>query len=833
MPYKYGISFVKLKALSLPVCSPNHYICFSQDLTMIGKQLLLTLRNLKKNFIYTLFVVLGLAIGITTFLATFQWSSWHLTFDRSYPDREQIYRLSFEEDYENFYRHTARILHGVALNRITFTQMISGLESVGRIAPFRKAAFRLGDRSFYEEYAYSCDPSFLEIFDPEILSGSPDNLLSEPFTVVLTESTASKFFGPIDPVGASLDLIHQFDVDPVTYTVTAVIEDFPDNSHLKIAALTSFENPIEYERTAWAYVKLDSSVDAEEMEKNLKIFIESNVDESYASKITPRLQAVSDIHLHSHKAREIQPNIRFRTVLIILVAGMLVFALAWFNFTLLSFSKNQLKIQRLVVQWQMGARRSDFFRQFLVDNLFIGCVSYFIGIAMTLAISPAIDAQGGAYMFRDPGLVGLSLVLLLILIVSGVLTTSFVSTAKLYRHLQQQYLSSKPGAPPIFTGRNLFVRAVIVLEFIITFVLLSNLFLISRQTNFAMNQQLGASDQQAIHLHSLHREIVDKFDIFKKEMMESPLIANVTGSLEEPTGQTMDANTFEIDGIDEGDKQLFLFPVDKEFLRFYKLNILYGSDFPAQLNPMDSAEYFVLNETAARMLSDEPGNLIGRELTLHFPHPGFIRPGPVTGIVEDFHLSGLDYEISPMIIFPNPTWLYCFSILPKGDPLDALDHLRLVWEKLFPSYPLEYYFSSSLIEQLYESELIQIRLLFIFSILSIIISGLGLFALSDFFMQKRIKSAALKKIHGARLGQVIAPELWHYLWLGLLASALAVPVSLFLMERWMRNFKYRSDIPVWIFPACAGILILFSWLAVFYHSLRLARINPVEFIKEQ
>ena len=146
---------------------------------------------------------------------------------------------------------------------------------------------------------------------------------------------------------------------------------------------------------------------------------------------------------------------------------------------------------------------------------------------------------------------------------------------------------------------------------------------------------------------------------------------------------------------------------------------------------------------------------------------------------------------------------------------------------------MEYYFSATLIEQLYESELIQIRLLLSFSILSIIISGLGLFALSGFFMQRRIKSAALKKINGARIDQVIFPELRYYLWLALLSSALSVPISLFLMERWLRNFKYRTDIPVWLFPACAAVLILFSWIAVFYHTMRLARINPIEFIKEQ
>jgi len=800
---------------------------------MIGKHLLLTIRSLKKNLLYSLLVVLGLAVGISTFMATFQWSAWHLNFDKGFQEREQLFRLTFEEDHEGFYRHTARILHGSALNTITFTEMISGIEAVGRIAPFRKAAFRLDDRSFYEEHAYSCDPAFLEIFKPELIWGSPENLLSEPFTLVLTKSTALKFFGEENPVGSSIDLVHQFGVDPVTYTVVAVIKDFPENSHFRISALTSFENPVEYEGTAWAYMKLEPSVDPEEMEAQLKSHIETYVDESYASKIAPQLQAVKDIHLHSHKAREIQANVRFRTVLIVMVAGMLVFVLAWFNFTLLSYSKSQLQIQKLVIQWQMGAGRSEFFRQFLVDNLFIGGIAYLIGVVLTLLIKPAIEKQGGSYMFGDPMVLILPLALLLILIIAGALITSLISTGKLYRHLQIRHLSSNPGAPPDQSGRNLFIRSVIVLEFIITFVLVSNLILISHQTSFAMNQQLGASRQEAIHLDHLHREIVNNFGVFKERMLESPHIAKVTGSMEEPTGQTMDANTFEIDGVDEGDKQLFLFPVDQEFLRFYDIDVIFGSDFPVHYDSSDSLEYFVLNETAARMISENPGDLIGRELELHFPHPGLIWPGPVRGIVEDFHLSGLDYEISPMVIFPKYTWLFCFSILPSGDPEMALEHLHSVWDDLYPSYPLEFYFSSDLIENLYESELVQIRLLLGFSILSIIISGLGLFALSGFFMQKRIKSAALKKINGARIHQIVVPELIYYLWLAILSSALSVPISLFMMERWLRNFKYRVDIPVWVFPACAAILIIFSWIAVLYHTIRLARTNPLEFIREQ
>jgi len=469
----------------------------------------------------------------------------------------------------------------------------------------------------------------------------------------------------------------------------------------------------------------------------------------------------------------------------------------------------------------------------MMDNIFVGFISFGAGILLTLLLIPVIEKQGGTYMFQDTRIFFFSIAILFGLILVSSLFTSLLSTGRLYRHLQHKYLSSKVAAPPDNTGKNLFIRAVILLEFITTFVLVSNLIMISRQTGFAMSEQLGATQQDAIHLHSLHRTIVDKYEIFKAKMLESPHVAEVTASMEEPTGEAMDANTFEINGIDGGEKQLFLFPVDEDFIRFYDLEVIEGSDLPESYNPADSIEYFLLNETAAGMISDHPEELVGSVLSLDFIYPGFIWPGPITGIVKDFHLSGLDYEVSPMVIFPKYTWLYCFSVLPAGEPALAVDYLKKVWEELFPTYPFEYFYSSYLIEHLYDAELSQIRFMLILSLLSIIIAGMGLFALSGFFMQKRIKAAALRKIHGAKIHQVIFPELLYYFWLALLSSALSIPASLFLMERWLRNFKYRTDIPIWIFPACVLILVIFSWIAVFYHTWRLARINPVEYIKEQ
>jgi len=272
----------------------------------------------------------------------------------------------------------------------------------------------------------------------------------------------------------------------------------------------------------------------------------------------------------------------------------------------------------------MGAGKDDLFRQFLTYNLLVGAISMAGGILLTLLLRPAIEDLGGNFIFQNLKLFSVSLVLVAVLILLSSLFTSMISTSRLYRHLQINFLSSRQGPPADATGRNLFIRAVIILEYIITFILVSNLTLIAKQTSFAKEQQLGATHPNAIHIPDLHRTIVDQFPLFKEKMMESPQIAMVTASMEEPTGQAMDANTFEIDGVDEGDKQLFLFPVDEDFFRFYNLRMVSGSNLPEFYNPDDSAEFFVLNESAARMISGDLETLLGAELNLHFNYPCFI-----------------------------------------------------------------------------------------------------------------------------------------------------------------------------------------------------------------
>jgi putative ABC transport system permease protein len=802
------------------------------SLAMNQTNFILTIRSLRKNLLYGVLVVAGLAVGIMVLQSSLQWSIWHFSFDKSYQGYQRIYRLTIEEQREGFYRHMARAYYGDIIQRITLSDAFSQIDLIGRLAPYRRAVVKIEDNEFYENFAYSCDPAWLKIFSPKVLAGQKDNLLEDPFTAVITETLANKYFGDEDPVGKTIEIIHQFAVDPDPFTISAVIGDFPENSHLKVAILTSFENPFEYEGTAWTYLKLTDNASPRILEQNIKLFIESNFEADYVKDMTPRLQNIAEIHLHSHKPREIVPNVRFKSVIILLLTGIFVFILSWFNFTLLSVSQHQLNINRLVYQWQLGSGKKELFGQFLVNYLIIGSFSLILGILLTLLSENKIARLTGELFYLNHTLFILIFLFLVLLLIGSAALTAAYSTNRLYRYLKFRYLSARAASTPDAARKNHFIRWAIIAEFIITFILISNLMLIQRQTNYATKIQMGSEDPYTIQIPNLHRNVINQYDLFREKMLESPLIADVTGTMEEPTGMTMDAVKFDVNGFDTGDEKIYLFPAEENFLRFYDIQLLYGEDMPKNYNPSDTFEYFVLNESAARMVNGtDIASLVGREMNLDFYYPNLIGPGRIGGISEDFYLSGLDYEITPMVIFPKHTWLYCFAVKINGPRDEAEAYLKSVWDELFPDFPLKYQYTQDLIDDYYSTERTEIKIRMIYSIISVLIAGMGLFALSGIFLSRKMKSASIRKIHGAGIGHIMVNELLYYLYISLISSAIAVLPSYFLMEHWLRNFYYRLPIPIYYFVLTSFILVMFSWISVFYHTWKLARLKPADMIR--
>lgn len=799
---------------------------------MTGRLLLFTLRNLRRHLLYTIIVIGGLALGITTFLAILQWTSWHLSYDKHFEDPGQICRISLYEKKDNFERHTARIIHGDVVNQLYTKASIAGITTLARLAPFRNAIVKKDNIVFYEDKSYACDPEFLGLFKPEMLLGNIETALNEPYKVILSLETARKYFGEEDPVGQSIQIGHQFAYQPDWYEVTGVFRAFPENTHFSIDLLTSFDRPDTYSGTAWVYARLIDGATHEEIEQQVRKLIQDNNDAEYADAIDPFITPLEDIHLRSHLARELGQNVHFFTLVILFVAGLLVFILAWFNFTLLSISQNQLNMKKLICQWQLGASRRNFFQQFFIEFMTIGMISFIFSVALSLLLIEPIRNTFGVSLVQDQKLLILSLLVILFLLLLSAAATSVFASARLYRILKISYFTTHKSSRRPLNTRTWYIRAVIITEFVITYILMTNLLMIREQVNYSIGQQVGSNDSTTLQIPNLPRPVIDDYATFRNELQKYPVIGEVTAMMEEPGGMAMDAFTYSIEGLPQREDRLFVFPVDENFIRFYDLRILAGKDFPDFYDTSDTTEFFILNETAAKLQgTGDYASIIGRELKIDFSTEGFIYPGEIIGVVEDFHLSDMSREVDPMVLFPEYTWLFCFSVRFNGNTQQGLRVLRDTWDRFYPEYPLRFTFTSELYRQLYATELTELRLLIIFTILSVLIAGTGLFALSGFFMQQKMHAAAIRKINGARMPGIIMPELMQYLVLALVAALIALPAAWYSIDRWQENFAYQVSTPSWIYLVTAGFLVLFSWVAVLYHTLRLARLNPVDFIR--
>ncbi len=802
-------------------------------ISMIKRLFLISFRNLRRNFLYTAIVIGGLSIGITTFLVIIQWASWHAGFDHHFPNSKNIYRITLEEKQENFERHLARIIHGDIVKQLYNDLQLPDILSVARLTPYRNAIIRRNMVVFYEEHCYECDPEFLDLFQPEMIMGDPATVLDAPYKVILSQSTAKKYFGDENPIGQTLKIEHQFDDQSKDFEVTGIFKDIRKDSHFVIDLLTSYDDPETMDATAWVYLLLDENTRIPELRKEIKTFLDENNDEDYVKGVEPCITPIRDIHMKSHLARELDTNVQMQTIVILFIAGVMVFLLAWFNFTLLSISQNQLNLKKLIYEWQLGSGKRLFLLQFFIDFFTIGMLSFLIALIFSFTVATPIRNTFEISIGQNPGIFFVSLAIIFIILLLSALVTAIFAAQRLYASLKHKYLSGNAVSFNTVSSRNFFIKVVIVLEFVITFVLLANLFMIRNQVNYAISNQIGSNDPYTIQITNLPRPVIDKYPVFREELLKYPDIKEITAMMEEPGGMALDAFGFKISGLTiSDDARLFVFPVDENFIRFYDLDIVAGDDFPEVYNREDTTEYFMLNESAVALIDSQSNeDVLGRKLEIDFPTAGFIYPGNIIGVVRDFHLSDMNQEIKPTVLFPEYTWLYCFSIRYGGSADKATELLRDTWKEVFPDYPLRFEFTTEIYRNLYKAELTELRVLIVFSILSLLIAGTGLFALSGFFMQQKLHAAAIRKINGASVWQIISPELVHYLVLTAVSSLLAIPVSWFTIHRWLSNFNYQTELHLFIFVLIALFLIGFSWISVLYHSIRLAKINPVEFIK--
>jgi putative ABC transport system permease protein len=776
----------------------------------------LVFRNLFKDKSFPVLNIIGLAISFSCVFTVIVWIKNEVSYDRHLPQAERIYRLTFETSASGTRLHFARCneewISGIPAS---FPQV----EQLVRLSPFRHTGMKAGDNKFYSDKVFATDSNFFSVFSTGLVSGRIDEVLKKPYSAVISRSMAGKFFGAGDPVGKIIELSGEFETKMSAYTVTGVMDDSPKNSHIHFDVLTSFVRPEEPAEWAYVYLLLTKGSKPEELLKGLPAYIRENEKESADRSYTPFLQKITDIHLHSDKDREIEQNGNITRLWLFAAIALVLLLISWINF----YNLNKARVFSLSRQIHIlrisGSGNGLIFLQYLAESCICVFSSAIIGLLFLLWFGNSDNALTASL---DTGSIHSILIKQAHLIFLIITASVVAGTLPVFVYLTT-------GNTP---GRTRFTSYAILMtgQFCLSVVMLVAALTINRQKDYIISRSPGQMSSDIIVLRNLNWAIRGKYSTIKKRALESPYIKEFTATMEEPGGETADAMQPESPEIDAAHKDnlLFVISVEDNFIDFFSLPLIAGRNFP-QYNPERKGEDYILNEQALKKLGWTAEEAVGRPIKIKFFVPDIFYGGQVVGVVRDFNYANLKQEIKPYIFFQKPIFYICFLI--RIDPANrdkAISYLREIWDQELPEYPFGYEFLDELYKSTYRQEISQSSLSAVFSVLAVIIVILGLFSVTSVIVTRRTKETGIRKVNGASSNDILRLLNSDFLKWTAIAIIAAVPLSYYLMNKWLQNFVYHENLEWWIFIVAAGIVTFVTILTVTVRAWKASRQNPVD-----
>lgn len=810
-------------------------------------KLKIALRYLRKNRLTTSLNVLGLAVGIATFLLIQNHVSFERSYDQFYADSEEVFRLNtlweFEGEAER-YATTPPPLADVV------REQVPEVEAICRVfywSDFTMRADNNHERVFRETNAYAADEDFFAVLDYGLLAGDPETALKEPASVVLPKSTAIRYFGEkAFEQGEILGRQLLGGKDAGTpWNITGIMEDQPQNSHLQFDMLVSSNSYPDdlYRNQVWSwnimhtYLRTHAHSGAARAGLQAKLkqiaetytlpnmpFTEATPEQLATVNFDYLLQPITDIHLTSNHIREMRPNGNATYVKLFLWAAYLVLFMAIINFINLATAQATRRAAETGVRKIMGASYGSLVRQHLTESLLTGALAGLFALLLVLAWDQVATTWMGREVdpmrYWTPAflsqLAGLSLLTgLLAGLYPAIYLSKFASTDVL-RGRQVKFV----------TDRGLR-NGLLVFQLGLSMLLIAGSWTIYQQVKYFQDKELGFAKNNLLIIEN-DREIDERKDAFKAELENHPGIASAGFSNGLPGQSRYQMRNFRPEGQEDGTGINWVL-ADDTFLPTLDMEIIEGRNFQAR-SSRDSMG-IILNEAGVKALNLQ--NPIGHMLIQNEGRDDETRV-QVIGVVKDFHLQSLHDEIQPLgfCYFKDYVFKDYISVRLTGDDVSgAIAHVEQLWEAFEPGVPLRYSFLDEDYNQLFASEVQLSRLFSVFTALAMLIAGLGLFGLISLLLAERVKEIGIRKVLGASLSQIVLLLSKQFLWLMLVAFLLAAPLVWYGSMQWLQNFAYRIDYgPASILLAAGGIFLL-GMLTVGLRALRAATANPVQALK--
>jgi putative ABC transport system permease protein len=805
---------------------------------MLKNHLKITLRNLRNYKAYSLINIIGLAVGIACCVAIMLFVRDELSYDRFNEFADRIYRPTLHG------RINGHDLNGtgspVAMGPAVYHDL-PDVAAYTRLAKSDPTVVRYENKTFVEERFFAADSTIFDVFTFPFLMGNPKTALTQPNTVVVTESMAHKYFGNENPIGKILNTGKHDN-----FVVTGVIKDIPQNSHLHpdfMASLTTLpdsRNPTWLSNNYYTYLLLRKGVNPVDFQKKL--------NEEVAKYASPQLKAVAgisleqfraagndygfvlqpltSIHLNSHLDGEIEPNGDITYVYIFSAIAIAILLIACINFVNLATARSEKRAKEVGVRKTLGSTRSYLVGQFMSESILMSILAVVLAVGIVELLLPFFNQIANKALslnlFSDPSSIP---VLVCLAIVVGVIAGSYPAF----------YLSSFHPIDVLKSevrkgGRKSILRSgLVIFQFAISIALFVGTFIIFAQLRYVQTRDLGFDKEETIVVNRTN-DLSNQLQSFEDELRTNRGIASLSNSNGIPGNQDGD-NAARLEGAPESQyediQQMFC---DFGFAETYKFGIADGRFFSKD-HPSDSAAV-VVNEEVEKSFNTK--NIVGKYLV--YPGPrGIEQKYQIVGVVRNFNYKSLHEPIRPLAIrlFPARGFVGQFVTvrLAPGDHLSTISFIEKIWKKYAGDEEFSWNFLDDSLQKLYAADQRTNEIAGAFSVLAIFIASLGLLGLAAFVTEQRTKEIGIRKVLGASVAEIVALLSKEFVKWVLIANVVAWPLAYYVMNNWLKNFAYRTDMSIWIFAVSGILALLIALLTVSSHAIKAATANPVEALR--
>jgi len=794
---------------------------------MIRNNLKVTVRSLWKNKVASAINIFGLTVGLTSCLLIALYVQHEASFDSFEKNGKRIARVIMEYAFDGS-PETKRGNYTSTKVAPEFSRTFPEVEFAIRMDD-GDMIVKHGDNLVTEPYFLFADSTFFKIFSADLVQGNPAEALNGPFKVVLTESTARKYFENEDPMGKIL----LTGTDEIPYEVTGVIRDYPSNSQIRFDFLASFSSKGEnQEVTYWnanftTYLLLKDEHAFALLQEKITLFMKKEMAGSGAS-VNFLLEPFDKIHLHSEYAGFV-PNTSIAYLYILSGVALLILVIVSFTYINLSTARSVERAKEVGIRKSIGAARTQLFWQFMSESVIICVIAVTLSFLLIFLTLPyfrqLIEKELPFTSLFSFSFIGVSF---LVTMVVSFLAGSYPAIVLSGFH------PVKVLKGIIRTDAGKWIQpSLIVFQFAISIFLVVATLIIQSQLYFIQHKSLGY-DRDHVVVLPMRKKMLDDLSVIKQQLKANPAVISVSRCVSTPVKIPGGYNMRSDQMAESEQHSVTATPIDEDYIKTTGLEIIAGSDLTEQDSKdvsheerKDNIYHFILNESAAKDLGWSPEEAVGKKMFMG-DREGFVR-----GIVRDFHFESMHNNIKPLVLF---TEIRGNNLLVKvnGKNLqETISFLEKKWKQLVPFVPFEYHFLDDDYNALYKSELQLGTVMNLFSVIAILLACLGLFGLSTFVVQQRIKEIGIRKILGASLVHIVGLLSGKFTILVIVAITIASPLAYLLMTHWLQGFAYRVEINMWTFVIAALSALAIAFLTVSVQSVKAALTNPAQTLKSE